>query len=307
VKIPWERKIDFDGLASPRVFLSASVPSLTRDHRFLSGPAEPRLMVRVIETRVRDAVASFVVQLLRAGGQLIFGGHPVIVPMVAAAAESFLPGEGKHFPIVLYQSERYRGETAPTGREEMEARGIATVKWVPVRPEDAAKEFGINTPYLLNPQRFEALCRETQHDEKAAPDVAPALVVLRVVMFLHLRPQTILTMGGMEGISAEASLFRELRAQEFATSRLAARIVNGAGPPTVFALKSTYGATAQLDRARTQFIDESFFARSSGVRETLLQPEASMEIVGKQLMERIRYDGIMQDFVQVVADASSIR
>src|ERR1700693_3451091 len=100
MKIPWEPKIGPDGLPYPRIFLSASVPSLKRDQRFLSGPAEPRLMVRVIETRVRAAVASFVVQLLRGGGQLLFGGHPTIVPMVATAAENFSSGKGKLFPVI---------------------------------------------------------------------------------------------------------------------------------------------------------------------------------------------------------------
>lgn len=301
MKFPWEPKTDAAGLPSPRLFLSASVPALNRDQRFLRGPAQPRLMVRVIETRVRDAVASLVVQLLRAGGQLIFGGQPAVTPMVAAATENFSRAEGGHFPILLYQSEYFRGDQPPLGREEMEARGMAKVVWVPVDPEEAIEKLAIDTPYLRDPARFNNLCIQVQHDSKSVPEKVRALAVLRVVMLLQPQPQTILSMGGMEGIGAESAFFQQLHEPEIRDGN-ASFIRHDESRPAAFALRSTYGAGSQLDHVRTKFIDEVFFARregSSSTREALLRPQQEdAETLENQLMQRMRYDGIMQEFIR---------
>lgn len=286
MNIPWEPELGPDGRASPRVFLSASIPSLKRDERFLKGDVEPRLMARVIETRVRDALASFVIQLLRARGQLIFGGHPSIVPMVAAAAENFSNPRSDDFPVVIYQSRLFFNSTPPVGRQEMESIGIAKTVWVPVNRMEASDEFNLDSPYLRIAEMYEELCKQEQHDKNSKPEVAAALVVLRVVMFLHLQPQTILSMGGMEGIAAEATLFRRLRAKE-------------PGYIGAFALKSSYGATANLDARQTRFIDERLES-SNTARETLLTPKENVETASKQLMKRIRYDRIMEEFVRSV-------
>lgn len=300
MKFPWQPKTDASGLPSPRVFLSASVPALNRDQRFLRGPAEPRLMVRVIETRVRDAVASLVVQLLRAGGQLIFGGQPAVTPMVATAAENFSCNEGEHLPILLFQSEYFRNAAPPIGREEMEARGVAKVVWVPINPEEAIEKLAIDTPYLRDPPRFNDLCIQVEHDSKSAPEMVRALAVLRVVMLLKSHPQAILSMGGMEGIGAESAFFQKLYEPEIRDGN-ASFVQHDERRSAAFALKSTYGAGSQLDNARTTFIDEVFFARrgsSSSTREAVLRPQQSAETAETQLMQRIRYDGIMQEFLQ---------
>ena len=302
MRIPWEPTLDSERRPFPRIFLSASVPALERDQRFLTGPAEPRLMVRVIETRVRDAVASFVVHLLKNGGQLIFGGHPTIVPMVAAAARNFSPGQGEHRPILLYQSEQFRTSSQSPAREEMERLGLAQIYWVPARPNEATKQFDIDTPYLRDDQKFHALCEEEQRDQNTPAELVAALVVLRVVMFLHLKPQAILSMGGMEGIGSEASLFHKLLGWDFDHDKRHDAIqVRRAS--RAFALKSTYGATAQLQREGFHFIDENFFFRDDhSVRQELLRPQTDMALIDKQLTDPIRYDGIMQDFVRTVAN-----
>jgi hypothetical protein len=285
----WEPRLGPDRRPFPRVFLSASVPSLKRDERFLKGDIEPRLMARVIETRVRDALASFVVQLLRAGGQLIFGGHPSIVPMVAAAAESFSNRRSDAFPILIYQSRRFFDSSPPIGRQEMESRGIGKTVWVPVDRLQAAELFNIDSQYLLDARRYDALCKEEQHDRNAPLDIAPALVVLRVVMVLDLQPQAILSMGGMEGIGAEASLFRRLRPEK-------------PGYVGAFALKSTYGATTNLDAGHTHFIDERLTSSEmdSGAP---LTPQENVEAASRQLRKRIRYDRIMEEFTHQLGAA----
>jgi hypothetical protein len=305
MRIPWKPTLDSERRPFPRIFLSASVPALERDQRFLTGPAAPRLMVRVIETRVRDAVASFVVHLLKNGGQLIFGGHPTIVPMVAAAARNFSPNQGEHRPILLYQSEQFRTSSQSPAREEIEKLGLAQIYWVPTRPNEATKQFDIDTPYLRDDQKFHALCEEEQRDQNAPAELVAALVVLRVVMFLHLKPQAILSMGGMEGIGSEASLFHKLLGQEFHREPRDSIAVHGRS--RAFALKSTYGATAQLQREGFHFIDESFFSQErqssrTGSLQEILRPQTDMRLIDKQLTDPIRYDGIMQDFVRTAVD-----
>ena len=52
------------------VFLSASVPHPERDKRFLAGPLDDWLMLRVIDQRIYDAVQSLVAQVLMAGGRV---------------------------------------------------------------------------------------------------------------------------------------------------------------------------------------------------------------------------------------------
>lgn len=296
-------------MPSPRVFLSASVPSVKRDKRYLSGPVEPKLMARIIETRVRDAVASFVVQLLRAGGQLVFGGHPKIVPIVAGAAGNFFRREGEHFPVLLYQSAYFRDDVPPVGREEMEKSGIARVNWVPSDPEEAAKTYSIKSPYLDRCGEFKGLY-EGQHDNDSQRELSSALAVMRVVMILDGQAQTILSMGGMEGISAEAKLFHEIRQKGWSVGpvHFSEDTMEGTAPRETFALRSTYGAAKVLDSAN--FIDEDYFGqRPSALRrgpegESLLEPARKMELTRMQLMERIRYDRMMTDFVKSIAGSS---
>jgi hypothetical protein len=103
----WTPKPPLNGAA---VFLSASVPHPERDKRFLAGPLDDWLMLRVIDQRIYDAVQSLVAQVLMAGGRLVHGGHPSITNSIAAHAGNWittageLPGEIEP-PFLLYQSE----------------------------------------------------------------------------------------------------------------------------------------------------------------------------------------------------------
>ena len=62
---PWTPRPPLQGAA---LFLSASVPHPKRDARFLQGPLEDWLMLRVIDQRVFDAVQCLVAQLLERRG-----------------------------------------------------------------------------------------------------------------------------------------------------------------------------------------------------------------------------------------------
>ncbi len=242
-------------------------------------------MVKLIQDRIQDAVTSLVVRLLRNGGQLSFGGHPSVIPMVEAAATNFSCQDQSHRPILLYQSERFRNAPEPLGRRELERSDVARVLWVPADPWAALERFQLQDRHRLDERTVMELCqRFVQHDSKAPQDIAPALAVLRMVMFLHQAPQAILSMGGMEGISAEAGMFQDLRP-------------GSPEMPTAFALRSTYGAARRMLQEEGQQIQ---FVDPPNVPEEMLEPTTDLNIIEQQLMSPIRYDGVMDDLVKAL-------
>ncbi|HWM26261.1 MAG TPA: hypothetical protein VNP98_15710 [Chthoniobacterales bacterium] len=242
-------------------------------------------MLRVIETRVQDAVTSLVAQVLGVGGQVIFGGHPAITPMVAATASAFEGGErdGER-PVMLYQSEYFREAVRPIGRREMESAQLSRTIWVPDNPEDASKAFPLAQEWL-QPDRFKQL-REGQAHPNADRRLVDALVVFRIVMLLDSRPHAAVSMGGMEGVEAEAMLYQRLF---------------GSDPRRrLFALRSTFGAAGQLGELGIISIDERYFEskdRAPLAESVALLPTAEKQTIGRQLLRRIRYDGIMKEFI----------
>lgn len=76
-----------------KVFLSASVPLPGRDERFLK---------TVDVLAVREAIKGLT-EVVALRGQLVFGGHPAITPMIAMLLRSYGPEAKKKF--VLYQSD----------------------------------------------------------------------------------------------------------------------------------------------------------------------------------------------------------
>jgi hypothetical protein len=239
-------------------------------------------MLRVIETRVQDAVASLVAQVLRVGGQVVFGGHPAITPMVAATASTYSVEERNgETPIVLYQSEYFRDAPPPVGRKEMESANLTRTIWVPADPQEASEKFSVAEKWLHS-ERFREL-RQGQADKNADPILVDALVALRLVMLLRSQPNAAVSMGGMEGVEAEALLYRALADE------------NEARP--IFALRSTFGAAAKLDGHGIRFIDEEFLKLSLVNDPFALRPEVNRQKIEQHLLHRIRYDGIMRDLI----------
>lgn len=303
MKLPW-RPAEREGKPFPRIFLSASVPKPDRHLKYLHGPVEPRLMLRVIETRVRDAVTSLVAETLRVGGQLVFGGHPAITPMVAATASSYSPSaKYPEKPIVLYQSEYFRNSHPPQGREEMTELGLAEVVWVPAKPWDAADRFSAGKRYLLDPAKFDHL-RRGQTDEKAPDEVRDALTAFRIIMCLDAQPDAVICMGGMEGIEAEALLYQTFFLTDDPGDRR-----RGRASRTV-ALKSTFGAAARLEHTGFRFVDEDYFKKRGGAAgdetEVELAPTDDKTALAKQLTHRIRYDSIMRELVDAILQAGPV-
>ena len=273
----WILKPPLNGAA---VFLSASVPHPERDKRFLAGPLEDWLMLRVIDQRVYDAVQCLVAQVLMAGGRLVHGGHPSITNAIAAQAGNWmpsageLPGEGDR-PVLLYQSEFFAGKPAPPGREAMAASGFATVGWTPRSLADARQGLSVVERYGLRPEWIEAWL-----PHQAAPGASPAqreaLLVMRLHMLLETQPLAAVCIGGMEGIEAEAALYTDLCRHGLLP-----------GDGTVRVLTSTFGAAAQLEGERVRLVDQRD-------RSTAATAEAD-------LLERLDYVGVMRALVEGMA------
>jgi hypothetical protein len=283
-------------LAGATIFLSASVPHPQRDARFLQGPLEEWLMLRVIDQRVFDAVQCLVAQQLAAGGRLVHGGHPTITHAIAAqagnwrtpspAATSANQGPGAvdspdangtastpgDPPVILYQSEFFAHLNAPPGRDEMRQAGFAAVRWsAETLAELKLDGVPIGERLTLRPEWIEAWLPQ-QAAPGAPAALREALLAMRLQMLLETQPPAALCIGGMEGIEAEARLYTDL---------CDLGLLPGNG--VVHVLASTFGAAAQLGSERVRLLD--------GRRRTT--PETARE----DLQERLAYDIEMREFV----------
>lgn len=270
----WTPKPPLNGAA---VFLSASVPHPERDKRFLVGPLEDWLMLRVIDQRVYDAVQCLVTQVLMAGGRLVHGGHPSITTAIAAQAGNWIssasgvPAEGKP-PVLLYQSEFFVGKPAPPGREEMAASGFAEVRWTPSTLAESRQEgLSVIERYGLRPEWIrDWLPNQAAFEVSSA--LREALLVMRLQMLLETQPLAAVCIGGMEGIEAEAALYRDLCRHGLLP-----------GDGTVQVLTSTFGAAAQLEGERVRLVDGRDRSRAATAEDDLLK--------------RLDYDGVMRELV----------
>lgn len=305
--ITWTPRPPLRGAA---VFLSASVPSLQRDGRFLRGPLEDWLMLRVIDQRLRDAVQALVAELLAAGGRLVHGGHPTITPMIAAQCGSWVAldeegseAEGREEerreaerreaeegsraaepmepPVLLYQSERFRQAQAPQGRETMQRSGIAAVRWSAAQLE-AMQIHG--APWAdrleLDPAWIAGWLPE-QAPKGAAPELQQALLAMRLQMLLESQPTAAVCIGGMEGIEAEARLYSDLCRHG---------LLPGSG--VVHVLGSTFGAAAQLAGVPLRMLDQ--------------RPPSSSATAREDLLERLTYDGVMRQLIRDLTAANEM-
>jgi hypothetical protein len=256
-------------LAGAAVFLSASVPHPQRDARFLQGPLEAWLMLRVIDQRVFDAVQCLVAQQLAAGGRLVHGGHPAIINAIAAQAGNW---RSQQPPVILYQSEFFAHLNAPPGREEMRQAGFAAVRWTAKTLAELRLDGRPNGERLtLRPEWIEAWLPQ-QAAPGAPAALSEALLAMRLQMLLETQPVAALCIGGMEGIEAEARLYTDL---------CDLGLLPGDG--VVHVLASSFGAAAQLEGQRVRLLD--------GRNRT------SPDTARQDLQERLAYDIEMREFV----------
>jgi hypothetical protein len=194
-------------------------------------------MLRVIDRRVFDAVQSLVAQVLNAGGRIVHGGQPRITSAIANQANNWNIPEGNDPPIIIYQSEFFRNLPAPPGREEMLSAGFASVRWTPVDVRAVADWYKINPELILE-------WLPEQADPKADGALREALLAMRLQMLLESQPRAAVSIGGMEGIEAEAKLYLYLAKLKLIPW---AEHVNVIG--------STYGASSKLEASGIKVAD----------------------------------------------------
>jgi SLOG cluster3 family len=88
-----------------KVFLSASVPLPDRD---------PRFMATADVISIREAVKALIGEIIPSG-EIVFGGHPAITPLVALLLRGL--GESARKRVTLYQS-AYFTERFPQENDE---------------------------------------------------------------------------------------------------------------------------------------------------------------------------------------------
>jgi len=265
------------------VFLSASVPDPKRDARFLDGPVEKALMLRVIDRRVDDAVQSLTAHVLNAGGRVVHGGHPKITLPLAAQASNWKVASGEEAPILIYQSQFFKHLPAPPGREQMREAGTAEIHWVSADLHEVAQRFKIPNDIIKG-------WLPTQAAANAPPSLSEALLAMRIAMLLDSQPVAAVCVGGMEGIEAEARLYWELSKME--------RIPRAKG---VYVVGSTFGAAARLEGEGIVVFDRPAF-ESFGARGAIGPSE---ETARRDIESRKSYDEAMGSLVAQIAQVRS--
>jgi len=174
-------------LRGKAIFLSASVPNAKRGEQY------PR--VEGAHFEIEQAVISLARAVFSEAGQLVFGGHPAISPLVAMVAGEYREPrtaetreERPSSPIRIFQSRAFEGYL-PTDTLLMYRLGYATITWI-----DAAEH-----------ERFDPTI---EYEESPCPK---SLRAMREAMIVRTKPEAMVCIGGMDGVEKEAELFRELR------------------------------------------------------------------------------------------------
>lgn len=271
-------------LNGKRIFLSASIPSESRDVKFRRVPDAP--------TFITEAVVTLTRAVLSHGGILVMGAHPTISPLVMQVAGEYRPTASerneKSMPtlsgdfvlepaephIVIYQSKIFDG-LVPEETLLLERLGYARIVWTDIVGNERLPSRRRNAPVApksLNLMRRQLLERES--------------------------PDAMVCIGGMEGIFNEAKLFAELRP----------------GSP-IYVLASTGGAAALLAESEElpdlHVIDRHVIERIEHLRkeypvhdadDALNSGKASESDAGQAKPEHVSHDVVYPLVMQSIVD-----
>jgi len=169
------------------VFLSASFPSKEQSpHDFENADA----------AEISQAIVAVTRAVLSSNGQLVFGGHPTVTPLVLMVAQEYLPENSaerreiagrKGLPVVVYQSEIFR-PYVPESTRNLFQWHFGTVSWTE-KDQNEVLEF--------------------TEAGRPKPGTAPkSLEIMRTKMIAETKPFAAFFIGGMEGIRDEAKICR---------------------------------------------------------------------------------------------------
>jgi len=181
-----------------RLFLSASVPATSRSAEFLKE--------KNAQLRIEEAVMSLARTVFAHKGQLVFGGHPSISPLVATVATeyapfvsgseeeinvisgmegySYGPGDNGFPPVVIYQSDIFRPIISPETTQMLNSRA-AFVRWTQKDPAETL-----------------------DHPTPVGPRFPESVKEMRECMMEDAPLDAMVAIGGMEGIFDERRAFK---------------------------------------------------------------------------------------------------
>ena len=252
-----------DRLRGKTIFLSASVPAPRRAERYKR--------VEDAHFEIEQAVISLARAVFSESGQLVFGGHPAISPLVAMVAGEYREPryaesseERPSAPIRIFQSRAFEG-SLPSDTLLMYQLGYATITWI-----DAAKN-----------EKFDPAI---EYEQPPCPD---SLRAMRRAMIERTSPEAMVCIGGMEGVEAEVEMFRELRSEA-----------------PLYVLERTGGASLLLAHRHEGFrvIDREVIGRIEQLRAKL--PRQTADTISRNDAERpvVPYPLIMQTIVDEVSE-----
>lgn len=250
-------------LRGKAILLSASVPTPKR--------AEQYQRIEDAHFEIEQAVISLARAVFSEGGQLVFGGHPAISPLVAMVAGEYREpryaesgGEKPSAPIRIFQSRAFEG-FLPNDTLLMYRLGYATITWI-----NAAKN-----------EQFDPTI------EYKDPPCPESLRMMREAMIGWTKPEAMVCIGGMEGVEREAQMFRELRSKA-----------------PIYVLERTGGASLLLAHSRKDIrvIDTEIIGRIEQLKTEL--PRPSFDTISPKATQRpvVPYPLIMQTIVDEISE-----
>jgi SLOG cluster3 family len=166
------------------IFLSASVPSLSRAEEFQRD--------KYAAFEIEQAVISLARAVFAHDGRLVFGGHPTISPLVGVVAGEYRApraaesdSEHQRASVVIYQSEAFRSY-AQEDKLLLFKLDLTEVHWTEA----------------VDGELFDPMA------PGHGPPCPRSVEAMREEMLSASRPDAMVCIGGMEGVLAEVELFR---------------------------------------------------------------------------------------------------
>lgn len=169
------------------MFLSASFPSEEpSSHYFASADA----------AEISQAIVAVTRAVLSSNGQLVFGGHPTVTPLVLMVAQEYLSAdpterreiaEREELPVVVYQSEIFRPHV-PESTRNLFQWNLGRVSWTE-KDQNEVPAF-------------------TETGRLIPGTATRSLQIMRAKMIAETKPFAAFFIGGMEGIRDEAKICR---------------------------------------------------------------------------------------------------
>lgn len=160
-----------DLLRGERIFLSASVPTSDSEYERIADASH------IIE----GAVVAMTRAILAYGGEIVFGAHPSISPLVSSVAAEYFP-VGDRPRVIVYQSRAYE-RVVPDETWAMSRLGYAKIIWTDAQDGE-----------WFNPEQPKVRCEGS-------------LKFMRQSLLREFRPTSMLAIGGMKGVMDEAEMF----------------------------------------------------------------------------------------------------